>query len=113
MLTERKLRQIIRKMIMEVTEIDALNMGRFEPMLNKMSNIRRDIPGFDIPDSEKRVSKFKSDLGMTSDKSVNKEDVKENLKVLADLLGWQNFDPLTATPEAINNLIYLAIERSR
>jgi len=108
MLTERKLRQIIRKMIMEVTEIDALNMGRFDPMLNKMSDIRRDIP-----DSEKRVSQFKSDLGMTSDKSVNKEDVKANLKVLADLLGWQNFDPLTATPEAINNLIYLAIERSR
>jgi hypothetical protein len=108
MLTERKLRQVIRKMIMEVTEIDALNMGRFDPMLNKMSDIRRDIP-----DSEKRVSQFKSDLGMTSDKSVNKEDVKANLKVLADLLGWQNFDPLTATPEAINNLIYLAIERSR
>ncbi len=108
MLTERRLRQIIRKMIMEVTEIDALNMGRFDPMLNKMSDIRRDIP-----DSEKRVNQFKSDLGMTSDKSVKKEDVKANLKVLADLLGWQNFDPLTATPEAINNLIYLAIERSR
>ncbi len=106
MLTERKLRQVIRKYILN-------EMGRFDPMLNKMSNIRRDIPGFDIPDSEKRVSQFKSDLGMTSDKSVNKEDVKENLKVLADLLGWQNFDPLTATPEAINNLIYLAIERSR
>ena len=106
MLTERKLRQVIRKYILN-------EMGRFEPMLDTMSNIRRDTPGFDIPSSEKRVSQFKSDLGMTSDKSVKKEDVKANLKILADLLGWQNFDPLTATPEAINNLIYLAIERTR
>ena len=106
MLTERKLRQVIRKYILN-------EMGRFKPVLNTISNIHTDIPGFGIPSSQKRVSQFKSDLGMTSDKSVNKEDVKENLKVLADLLGWQNFDPLTATPEAINNLIYLAIERSR
>jgi len=106
MLTEIKLRQVIRKYILN-------EMGRFDPMLNKMSNIRRDIPGFDIPSSEKRVSQFKSDLGMTSDKSVNKEDVKANLKVLADLLGWQDFDPLIATPEAINNLIHYAIERTR
>jgi len=106
MLTERKLRQVIRKYILN-------EMGRFEPVLNRISNIHSDIQGFGIPSSQKRVSKFKSDLGMTSDNSVNKEEIKTTLKVLADLLGWQNFDPLTATPEAINNLIYLAIERNR
>ena len=37
MLTERKLRQIIRKHILN-------EMGRFDPMLNKMADIRSEVP---------------------------------------------------------------------
>lgn len=104
MLTERKLRQIIRKHILN-------EMGRFDPMLNKMADIRSEVP--EPNKQQERASKFKSDLGITSDKSVSKEEIKTNLMILADLLGWQNFDPETADAEAINNLISYAIERTR
>jgi hypothetical protein len=89
MLTERKLRQIIRKMIMEVTGQDA---ARFM----NLASSTREQPG------SKQEEFFASGLG-SSDK-----DIADNIQKLQDLImGGVPIDPLKK--EQVSTLIQKAI----
>jgi len=92
MLTEIKLRQIIRKMIMEVTGAEA---EQFTASASKVRNQN-------IPEKEK-VGEFKKTLG-TNDKEFN-----DKIKQLGNLLGI-TFDPVKE-PQVINTVLEKALAK--
>jgi len=92
MLTERKLRQIIRKMIMEVTGTEA---EQFTASASKVRNQN-------IPEKEK-VGEFKKTLG-NNDKEFN-----DKIKQLGNLLGI-TFDPVEE-PQVINTVLEKALAK--
>lgn len=93
-ITEIQLRKVIRKMILEVTGIEA----------EQFTSLASSVRGQDIPERDK-VGMLKQGLGST-DKEFN-----DKIQELGNLLGIP-FDPV-AQPEVINTILEKALAELR